>query len=152
MAKNAKIDWDSLKIQYYKSEIIEVKIFLKSIWRNWSWNTYKKTLGWVRDKEKFMENINDKATKEVSQSLIDQRGILLSNMEKAKIKWLNELATRLNNNVAAMNVWTIWAIVSIFNSEQEKDSEKVDNTGSIISLREKIKAAQVKKLARKKKT
>jgi len=51
-----------------------------------------------------MENINKKASKEVTQTLIEQRAVLLTNMEKAKIAGLNELAIRLSTKVKTMNV------------------------------------------------
>lgn len=140
-----KIDWDGVKIQYYKSDIMEVKPFIESIGLKWTWHSAVKTKGWADDKAIFMENINKQATKEVEQSLIEQRAILLTNMEKAKIAGLQELAGRLIKNHKSMNVWTIGSIVNIFNSEQELDGDKVDNTTSVLSLREKIKQAQLKK-------
>lgn len=141
---NRKIDWEAVKLQYYKSDIMEAKVFIENIGMKYNGNTKIKTKGWQEDKAIFMENINKKASKEVEQSLIEQRAILLTNMEKAKIAGLQELAMRLTKNHKSMNVWTIGSIVTIFNNEQELDGDKVDNTTSVLSLRQKIKQAQLK--------
>lgn len=145
---NRKIDWDSLKLQYYKSDIMECKLWYESIWKKYNGNAATKTKGWGDDKAIFLEKVNKKASKEVTQTLIEQRAVLLTNMEKAKIAGLNELAIRLNTKVKTMNVWTIWSIVWIFNNENDLDGDRVDNTTSVLSLRQKINEAQQAKNAR----
>jgi len=47
MAKNNKMDWDALKLQYYKSEIMEVKPWYESIGKKWSGTTASRTKGWA---------------------------------------------------------------------------------------------------------
>ena len=44
-----------------------------------------------------------------------------------------------------MNVGTISSMVNVFNNETANEDDKVDNTTSVKSLRDKIKAAQAKK-------
>ena len=144
---HSKIDWETLKLQFYKSEIMEVKPFILAIWNKWNWNAATNTKGWTDWKAIFLGNINKKATDELTQTLIEKRAILLTNMEEAKITGLQELAFRLTKNVKSMNVWTIGSIVNIFNNEQEMDGEKVDNTTSVMSLRKRIQEELAKKKA-----
>jgi len=105
--KNARKDWDALKLRYFKSDIMDVKPFFLSIGEKWSGTSSLRSKGWAQEKAIFMENINQEATEEVKQNLVDQRAMVLSNMEQAKIQGLNELAVRLNQNVKTMTVGTI---------------------------------------------
>lgn len=145
MAKNPKIDWAGLKTEYLKSDIKEVKLWYKSIWRKWNGWTQMQTKTWAKDKIIFLDKINEKAQKKIVKTLVEQKAVLLTNMEKAKIAWLNELTIRLTKNIKTMQVSTIWSIINIFNSETELDWDRVDNSTSINALRKKIKEEQKKR-------
>lgn len=145
MAKNPRIDWAGLKTEYFKSDIMDVRIWYKSIWRKWNGACSQSMKKWKDDKTIFLEKVNEKAQKKIVKTLVEQKAILLTNMEKAKIAWLNELTIRLTKNIKTMQVSTIWGIINIFNSETELDWDRVDNSTSINALRKKIKEEQAKR-------
>ena len=56
-----KYDWPALKLEYFKSDIDEVKGFFKEIHKVWNAQISKMTTGWSKEKLEYKNKIVEKA-------------------------------------------------------------------------------------------
>lgn len=105
-----KYDWTELKLQYFQSEVDDVKAFFQLLWsQQLDWNTIKKTKWRSKEKQAYKEKIIKRALE-----------------ENAKKK-----AKEIEVPIEALQVWKKNALVGIMN-DLTKKSDK-------LSISDKVK-------------
>lgn len=114
-----KYDWTELKLQYFQSEVDDVKAFFQLLWsQQLDWNTIKKTKWWAKEKQAYKEKIIKKALEENAKKRAKELQIPIETLQlwkknalvwimndltkksdkmsmSDKVKWLNALKTEL---------------------------------------------------------
>ena len=114
-----KYDWTELKLQYFQSEIDDVKAFFQQLWsKQLDGNFTKKTTWWAKEKQAYKEKIIKKALEENAKKRAKELQIPIETLQlwkknalvwimndltkksdkmsmSDKVKWLNALKTEL---------------------------------------------------------
>jgi hypothetical protein len=114
-----KYDWTELKLQYFQSEIDDVKVFFQQLWsKQLDWNMTNKTKWWAKEKQAYKEKIIKKALEENAKKRAKELQIPIETLQlwkknalvwimndltkksdkmsmSDKVKWLNALKTEL---------------------------------------------------------
>ena len=66
-----KYDWNTLKADYFKSDIIDVKGFFESIWYSHNTHIVKNTKGWSVEKKKWKKELKQKVIEKAEEEFIE---------------------------------------------------------------------------------
>lgn len=114
-----KYDWTELKLQYFQSDIDDVKVFFQQLWsKQLDGNMTNKTKWWGKEKQAYKEKIIKKALEENAKKRAKELQIPIETLQlwkknalvwimndltkksdkmsmSDKVKWLNALKTEL---------------------------------------------------------
>ena len=82
----------ALKLEFFQSDIDEIKVFLESKYgqwkRNWTWN--KNTRGWSKEKQEYKDKILEKALEKKAKEEAKNLEISTTQLKQAKktVIWL----------------------------------------------------------------
>lgn len=110
-----KHDYNALKLEFFQSDIDEVKVFIEHKYGKWkrSWSRAKQTTGWSKEKQEYKNKILEKA--------------LMDNANK-QAKWLEIPMEQLS--IAKKN-----AVIKVIKQMMDKDLDLVDLERTIKIIR-----------------
>lgn len=106
--KTKKYDWVALKQEYFISDELEVKGFIRGKLGVWNANTSKQTTGWSKEKQEYREDIMYKTLEQIKDSEAAKN-------RKALIKLYEELRRRIEGGKVGDLIYkeleAIWKIL-----------------------------------------
>ena len=133
-----KYDWSELKLQYFQSDIDDVKAFFQQSWsKQLDGNFTKKTTWWARDKQEYKQKIVEKALKKTLEKKARELEIPIEVLQKWKknaLIWImNELTKnsknmKMRDRVAGLNALKteLWEPTTVSKNENINKSEPLD--------------------------
>lgn len=138
-----KYDWSELKLQYFQSDIDDVKAFFQLSWsQQLDWNTIKKTKWWAKEKQEYKQKIVEKALKKTLEKKARELEIPIEVLQKWKknaLIWImNELTKnsknmKMRDRVAGLNALKteLWEPTSVSKNENINKSEPLNESDFI---------------------
>lgn len=129
-----KYDWHSLKAEYFKSDIIDVKGFFESIWHSHNTHIIKNTKGWNLEKKKWKKELKQKVIEEAEKEFIKTYKPDIEELGKyhKALMWI--IAKKLNSmakketdaeDIFVSDVERLWKMVK---TEKNEPTSISDNT------------------------
>lgn len=143
MAKQ-KYDWNSLKLQFFQSDIDEVYNFLKWIYgeKAVKWNLKNKVKGWSKEKQEYKEKIFKKALEKKEKEEAKNLEIDMSELKKAKkasikllmkkisdiIEWWDDVNVKDVERILKMIKTELWEPTTISKNDTTFRWEPIDES------------------------
>lgn len=97
----AKHDYPALKMEFFQSDIDEVKVFIESKfgqWK-WNWNFNKNTRWWTKEKQQYKDKILAKALEKNALKQANELEVPVDTLKKAKKKAIIKIINYLNKEL-----------------------------------------------------
>jgi len=119
-----KTDYSALKLEFFQSDIHEIKGFIESKWRKWSWNYGKMTKWRHTEKQRRLKRVEEKALERAAKEAAKAVELDMTKIKKAKRNAVNILIWSLNNWVK--KDWTIKKTISVNDVKWVLNSLKIE--------------------------
>jgi hypothetical protein len=107
-----KYDWKDLKLQFFQSDIDEVKEFFQRKFNVYNRNIQQNTRGWTKEKQEYKEKILEKALERKAKEEAKNLEISTTQLKQAKKTLL--LVTVLEAPSNLLSLYTIYASFKLF--------------------------------------
>ena len=105
-----KYDWSKLKLEYFQSDIDEIKSFFQAKWKPYVSTIRDNTRGRWKEKQAYKEKVLENALKEQSEKDVKELTIPVTFLMKAKKMWIVKLVEMMWDKA------NIWELIKWINS------------------------------------
>lgn len=141
MAKQ-KYDWTTLKLEFFQSDIDEVKEFFQRKFNVYNRNIQQNTRGWTKEKQEYKEKILEKALERRAKEEAKNLEIPMEQLKQAKKTTIQLLMKKLQEVIETKNynVKELEKILKMIKTElwEPTNISKNDNTVRGVALDESL--------------